>query len=85
MGGSINEKQLKLLQPVVTANPSQVRILEKRKNGCGILLVSSELSEIMTLSDRIYVLFEGKIAGEFKRGAVDEKTLGILMLGGRHD
>lgn len=61
------------------------RILEKRENGCGVLLVSSELSEIMTLSDRIYVLFEGKIAGEFKRGAADEKTLGILMLGGRHD
>ena len=33
MGGSINEKQLKQLQPVVTANPSQVRILEKRKKG----------------------------------------------------
>ena len=61
------------------------QILEKRKKGCGVLLVSSELSEIMTLSDRIYVLFEGKIAGEFKRGAVDEKTLGILMLGGRRD
>ena len=61
------------------------QILEKRSQGCGVLLVSSELSEIMTLSDRIYVLFEGKIAGEFKRGAVDEKTLGILMLGGRRD
>ena len=33
MGGSINEKQLKQLKPVVTANPSQVRILEKRKEG----------------------------------------------------
>ena len=61
------------------------QILEKRAQGCGVLLVSSELSEIMTLSDRIYVLFEGKIAGEFRRGAVDEKTLGILMLGGRRD
>ncbi len=61
------------------------QILEKREKGCGVLLVSSELSEIMTLSDRIYVLFEGRIAGEFKRGAVDEKTLGILMLGGRRD
>ena len=61
------------------------QILEKREQGCGVLLVSSELSEIMTLSDRIYVLFEGKIAGEFKRGSVDEKTLGILMLGGRRD
>ncbi|MBR6088448.1 MAG: ABC transporter ATP-binding protein [Anaerolineaceae bacterium] len=61
------------------------QILEMREKGSGILLVSSELSEIMTLSDRIYVLFEGKIAGEFKRGSVDEKTLGILMLGGSRD
>ena len=61
------------------------QILEMRANGCAVLLVSSELSEIMTLSDRIYVLFEGKIVGEFKRGAVDEKTLGILMLGGQHE
>ena len=33
----------------------------------------------------VHALFEGRIAGEFKRGAVDEKTLGILMLGGRRD
>ena len=61
------------------------QILEKREQGCGVLLVSSELSEIMTLSDRIYVLFEGKIAGEFKRGSIDEKELGILMLGGHRE
>lgn len=61
------------------------QILEKREQGCGVLLVSSELSEIMTLSDRIYVLFEGKIAGEFKRGSIDEKELGILMLGGQRE
>ncbi|MDO4492672.1 MAG: ABC transporter ATP-binding protein [Clostridia bacterium] len=58
-------------------------ILKKRENGDAVLLISSELTEIMTLSDRIYVLFEGKIAGEFKRGAIDEKSLGILMLGGK--
>ena len=61
------------------------QILDKRENGCGILLVSSELTEIMSLSDRIYVLFEGQIAGEFKRGSIDEKELGLLMLGGRHE
>lgn len=61
------------------------QILEKREQGCGVLLVSSELSEIMTLSDRIYVLFEGKIAGEFKRGSIDEKELGMVMLGGKRE
>ena len=61
------------------------QILEKREQGCAVLLVSSELSEIMTLSDRIYVLFEGRIVGEFKRGAIDEKELGILMLGGQRE
>ena len=50
--------------------------------GDGILLVSSELSEIMTLSDRIYVIYEGRINGEFVRGDIDEKSLGLLMVGG---
>ena len=60
-------------------------ILNKREKGDAVLLISSELSEITTLSDRIYVMFEGRIVGEFKRGAVDEKALGLLMLGGKID
>ena len=60
-------------------------ILNKREQGDAVLLISSELSEITTLSDRIYVMFEGKIVGEFQRGAVDEKALGLLMLGGKID
>lgn len=59
------------------------RILAKREKGDAVLLISSELSEITSLSDRIYVIFEGKIVGEFRRGAVDDKALGILMLGGK--
>lgn len=58
------------------------RLLEARNRRGGVLLVSSELSEIMSLSDRIYVIFEGRINGEFSRSSVDEKTLGLLMLGG---
>ena len=60
-------------------------ILNKREQGDAVLLISSELSEITTLSDRIYVMFEGRIVGEFKRGAVDERALGLLMLGGKID
>ncbi len=61
------------------------KLVEKRNGGDGILLVSSELSEIMTLSDRIYVIYEGEIRGEFKRGMVDERKLGFLMTGGQLD
>lgn len=58
------------------------KLVEKRDKGDAILLVSSELSEIMSLSDRIYILYEGRIKGEFKRGEADEKTIGLLMMGG---
>jgi len=61
------------------------RMVQRRSEGAGILLVSSELSEIMSLSDRIYVIYEGRINGEFKRNSMDDKLLGMLMLGGSID
>jgi len=59
------------------------RLLEKRAKGDGILLISSELSEIMKLSDRIYVIYGGKLCGEFTRNNASERELGLLMLGGK--
>jgi len=59
------------------------RLIEKRQDNGGILLVSSELSEILKLSDRIYVIYEGQLSYEFKRGNVDEHKLGLLMMGGK--
>ena len=61
------------------------RMLQRRAQGSAILLVSSELTEIMSLSDRIYVIFEGRIVGEFSRGSMDDKHLGLLMVGGTID
>lgn len=61
------------------------QLVEKRNNGDSVLVMSSELSEIMDLSDRIYVIYEGEIVGEFIRGSIDEKALGLLMVGGRQD
>ena len=58
------------------------RMLQRREDGAAILLVSSELTEIMSLSDRIYVIFEGRIVGEFERGSMDDRHLGLLMVGG---
>jgi simple sugar transport system ATP-binding protein len=58
------------------------RLIEQRANGAAILLVSSDLAEILKLSDRIYVMFEGKIVGELSRGKANAENLGILMMGG---
>ena len=46
-----------------------------------MLLISSELDEILTLSDRILVMFEGRIMAQFQRGEVTERELGLKMGG----
>ncbi len=60
------------------------RIVEKRNKGDAVLLVSSELSEILALSDRVYVIYDGQIRGEFARAEVATEKVGYLMMGG-HD
>lgn len=57
------------------------RLLAQRKRGAGILLVSTELEEILALSDRIAVLYEGEIMGIFDREEAKVETLGLLMAG----
>lgn len=54
-----------------------------RDEGAGILLISSELDELMALSDRIVVLYKGKLVSEFTRAQFDEVALGCAMGGGR--
>jgi simple sugar transport system ATP-binding protein len=56
------------------------RIVRARDEGAGVLLVSFELEDILTLSDRILVMYEGRIAAEFVRG-VSERELGLKMAG----
>jgi ABC-type uncharacterized transport system ATPase subunit len=46
-----------------------------------VLLVSSELDEILALSDRILVMYEGRLVAEFGRGQVSEQELGLKMGG----
>jgi ABC-type uncharacterized transport system ATPase subunit len=57
------------------------RLVEERDEGRAILLVSLELEEILSLSDRILVIYEGEIVGEFAPD-VSEEELGIAMTGG---
>ncbi|MGZ4339346.1 MAG: ABC transporter ATP-binding protein [Gaiellaceae bacterium] len=57
------------------------RLIEQRDSGRAILLVSLELEEILSLSDRILVIYEGRIVGEFPPTATEEE-LGFAMTGG---
>ena len=57
-------------------------LVEQRNKGRAVLLVSFELDEIIDLSDRIDVIFDGKIQGEIAGRDADEKELGFMMAGG---
>ncbi|RMH48139.1 MAG: ABC transporter ATP-binding protein [Alphaproteobacteria bacterium] len=61
------------------------RLIQLRDEGKAILLVSVELEEIMSLSDRILVMFDGRIMGERDPAATDERELGLLMAGVTHE
>ena len=58
-------------------------LVQQRNKGRAILLVSFELDEIMGLSDRINVIFDGKINGEMPGKDADQYKLGLMMAGGK--
>ena len=51
-------------------------------DGVGVLLISEDLDEILTLADRIAVMYEGKIVGETARAGASVEEIGLLMAGG---
>ena len=59
------------------------KIVEERDNGTAVLLVSLELDEVMNLSDRILVMYEGQIVGQFDPHQVDVQELGLYMAGAK--
>ncbi|SLN74691.1 ABC transporter ATP-binding protein [Oceanibacterium hippocampi] len=59
------------------------RLIEMRDAGKAVLLVSVELDEIMSLSDRIIVMFDGGIVGEVDQVGAEEATIGLMMAGER--
>jgi simple sugar transport system ATP-binding protein len=58
-------------------------LLEERSQGAAILLISEDLDEIFAISDRIAVLYEGQIMGEFETQEAELTQIGLLMAGGR--
>jgi len=57
------------------------RLIEKRDDGVAVLLVSTELDEVMQLSDRIAVMFDGKIVGVLPAAEATKEQIGLLMAG----
>lgn len=60
-------------------------IINKRNEGCAILLVSADLDEIFRLSDRIITMYEGKVTGEFAEGEIDKMDISYYMTGDRSE
>jgi simple sugar transport system ATP-binding protein len=61
------------------------KLIEMRDKGCGILLLSADLDEILALSDRIGVIYEGKILAMKERSQTNELEIGLLMTGATND
>jgi general nucleoside transport system ATP-binding protein len=59
------------------------KLLEQKQKGAAILLTSEDLDEVLRLSDRILVMYAGRIVGEFKSEATDVNTIGLLMAGAK--
>jgi simple sugar transport system ATP-binding protein len=59
------------------------QLIHQRDSGKGVLLVSLELDEVMNMSDRILVMFEGEIVGEFDPKKTTIEELGLYMAGAK--
>jgi simple sugar transport system ATP-binding protein len=61
------------------------RLIEQRASGTAVLIVSEDLDEVMSLSDRILVMYEGAIIGEVDPRRTPRETLGLMMAGVRSE
>ncbi|HVF90062.1 MAG TPA: ABC transporter ATP-binding protein [Blastocatellia bacterium] len=59
------------------------KLVELRDGGAGVLLVSAELDEVLSLSDRVMVIYEGRIVGEVDPKSASVEQIGLMMAGGR--
>ncbi len=57
------------------------QMVGERDNGLGVLLVSSELDEILSLADRVAVIYRGRIVAVLESGEADRERIGLLMAG----
>jgi simple sugar transport system ATP-binding protein len=83
---SRNPKAMVISQPTRGVDVGSIeyihsQILDMQNQGTAILLISSELSEVMSLSDRIIVMYKGEIIGEVDAKGASKEEVGLLMAG----
>ena len=59
----------------------QAAMVERRDSGCAVLMISDDLDEVLLMSDRVAVMYEGRVMGVFSRAACDREEIGLLMGG----
>ena len=62
----------------------QAKFLELRAAGCGLIVISEDLEELFQISDRIAVMSEGRVLGDFPIAEASIETIGLLMTGSAH-
>jgi general nucleoside transport system ATP-binding protein len=83
----LNPKLLLVSQPTRGVDIGAIefihrRLVEMRDAGCAVLLVSAELEEVTSLSDRLLVIYHGRIVGEVDPRRATHEEIGLLMTGG---
>jgi len=63
----------------------QRRLIEERTKGRAVLLISTDLDEVLAVSDRVLVIYEGQIMGQIIPGQATFEEIGLLMAGTRQD
>lgn len=66
---------------VLATKEVQGAIVERRDAGCAVVMISDDLDEVMLMSDRIAVMYEGQIMGVFTRSEFDRERIGLMMGG----
>ena len=86
----INPRLLLVAQPTRGVDIGAIefihrKLIELRDAGAAVLLVSAELDEILSLSDRVIVMYEGRVVGEVSPASASEQQIGLMMTGGHTD
>jgi len=66
---------------VLAAQEVQQSLIARRDAGCAVLLISDDLDEVLLMSDRVAVMYEGLVVGVFDRRDADRERIGLLMGG----
>ena len=66
---------------VLAAQEVQTAIIERRDSGCGVLFISDDLDEVLLMSDRVAVMYEGRVMADFDADDADRERIGLLMGG----